>query len=496
MQDEMQYRATEDLIVLFWDKPEAARGQVTYRVVCVGEKEQWVQHSHCTWEGLSPETSYRFQVFWEGQMIYALEARTRAARTRLDVTTFGAVGDGKTLNTRALQQAIDACGPEQTLYFPAGVYLTGALDLHAQMDIFLAEGAVLQGTEDPADYLPKIPSRFEGYERLCYRSLLNLGELDHTKEAAFMDVTIRGAGTIYGGGRALREATEAVETREIQAELAALGDKIHDYERPETLANRARGRLINISNASYVWIHGLTLGYGASWNVHFIYSDHIVTDACTFRSDGVWNGDGWDPDSSTDSTIFNCTFYTEDDSVAIKSGKNPEGGIIGRPTKNIRIFDCTTPFGHGLCIGSEMSGGVEGVRIWDCEMGPTWSGIEVKATKKRGGYVRDFVVRDCTTSHIMVHSVGYNDDGIGAPTPPLLSDMRFERIRLLSRFLDNNAGRNEWHDCPPIEVKGYDVPGYEVKNIVFNEIEIPEGAMENELSLCANVTIHTKGPEV
>lgn len=492
MRDEIQYCAADTQIVLFWDQPEAARGTVTYRVVCNESASQRVEHSHCSWEDLSPDTAYRFQVYWEDQCIYTCCARTRKARRRLDVTTYGAVGDGKTLNTKALQQAIDACDAEMTLYFPPGIYLTGALDLHSHMDILLDRDAVLQGTSAPSDYLPKIPSRFEGYERLCYRSLLNLGQMDHTKGPVCEDVTIRGAGTIYGGGKALREATEAVETEALREELAALGEKIRDYERPETLANRARGRLINISNASHVWIHGLTLGYGASWNVHFIYSDHIMTDACTFRSEGVWNGDGWDPDSSTDCTIFNCTFYTEDDSVAIKSGKNPEGGRIARPTRNIRIFDCTTPFGHGLCIGSEMSGGVEGIRIWDCEMGPTWSGIEIKATKKRGGYVRDVVVRDCTTSHIMVHSVGYNDDGEAAPHPPLLSDMRFERIRLLGRFLDNNAGRNEWHDCPPIEVKGYDVPGYEVKNIVFSEIEVPADAMENELSNCENITMQIR----
>ena len=56
-----------------------------------------------------------------------------------------------------------------------------------------------------------------------------------------------------------------------------------------------------------------------------IYCDDIVTDHCTLRSGGIWNGDGWDPDSSTNCTLFATEFETEDDSVAIKSGKNPEG---------------------------------------------------------------------------------------------------------------------------------------------------------------------------
>jgi hypothetical protein len=75
-----------------------------------------------------------------------------------------------------------------------------------------------------------------------------------------------------------------------------------------------------------------------------------------------------------------------------------------------------------------------------------------------------------------MHSVGYNDDGEGSPVPPVLSDCRFERMHLLGRFLDNNAGKNEWHDCPSILLCGFDVPGYEVKNIELKDIEMEEPA--------------------
>ena len=81
------------------------------------------------------------------------------------------------MNTATLQAAIDDCGPDQEVYFPAGVYRTGGLRLHSDMAVHLAKGAVLQGTDDPMDYLPKIESRFEGAHQMCYQSLLNLGEL-------------------------------------------------------------------------------------------------------------------------------------------------------------------------------------------------------------------------------------------------------------------------------------------------------------------------------
>lgn len=101
-----------------------------------------------------------------------------------------------------------------------------------------------------------------------------------------------------------------------------------------------------------------------------------------------------------------------DDSIAIKSGKNPEGNIINRPCEHIRIFDCVSVFGHGIAIGSEMSGGVRDVKIWDCDLANTRYGVEIKGTKKRGSFVRDIHVENCTVSRVLFHAVGYNDDAL------------------------------------------------------------------------------------
>ena len=70
--------------------------------------------------------------------------------------------------------------------------------------------------------------------------------------------------------------------------------------------------------------------------------------------------------------------------------------------------------GHGITIGSEMSGGIEDVKIWNCDVNNSMFGIEIKGTKKRGGYVKNVSVRNCSVGRLIFHSVGYNDDGIGA----------------------------------------------------------------------------------
>jgi hypothetical protein len=77
------------------------------------------------------------------------------------------------------------------------------------------------------------------------------------------------------------------------------------------------------------------------------------------------------------------TFDTGDDCIAIKSGKNPEGNVVNRPTENVRISDCRFIRGHGISIGSEMSGGVRGVLIEDCVAGALLNGLQIKGTKER-----------------------------------------------------------------------------------------------------------------
>ena len=457
------YSVSDTQLTLWWD--QAAQAGAWYTVLLNNEIRDTVSHTHCTICGLQPGESYPVCVK-TGDTLIGEELITMAKTPRrLNVRDFGAAGDGRTMDTAALQAALDACGRDEEVWFPAGTYLTGALRLHSDMKVHLDRDATIQGTANPEDYLPKIWSRFEGVEQECYQSLLNLGTLDHAAGPNCRNVFIYGVGKICGGGQTLAMRTIETERERLKDYLAALGDKVRECENDDTIPGRARGRLINLSNCENIRISGLTLENGASWNVHMIYSRKIITDHCTFRSEEVWNGDGWDPDSSENCTLFACEFHTGDDSVAIKSGKNPEGNAINRPTRNIRIFDCKSAFGLGIAIGSEMSGGVEDVHIWDCDLEHSLYGIQIKGTKKRGGYVRNITVRDCRLSRFLCCAVLYNDDGEGSPVPPIFSDMVCERVHL------TGWARNYWepelHAMPCIDLTGFDVPGYEARNLRF-----------------------------
>lgn len=213
---------------------------------------------------------------------------------------------------------------------------------------------------------------------------------------------------------------------------------------------------------------------GPAWNIHMIYSRNIVTDAITMISKHIWNGDGWDPDSSSNCVLFGSQFFTGDDAVAIKSGKNPEGNVLAIPTEHIRVFDCRIHYGHGFAIGSEMSGGVRDVKFWDCDLSGSYCGLEVEATAKRGGFVKDISFTDCIAPRIQVHSVGYNDDGEGAEHPPVFAGFHFRNIKITG--LAKNEKTELFEECQPVVLRGFEEPGYSLKDVTFRNVSFPENA--------------------
>lgn len=467
----MEYIVTEDSITLYWERtPEMAAGEL-FAVFLDGKEAARTKKTHCMLTGLLPEHSYRVRAAGKSWESEEMSVRTPAKRRRINITAYpyAAVGDGAELNTERIQKAIDDCREGETVYIPAGTFLTGALRLHSDMELYLEEGAVLQGTAEVSDYLPKIRSRFEGIEMDCYSSVLNLGFLDAGEGFSCRNVTIRGQGTIASGGQVLAQKVIAAESAELAKALEQTPELVAACEKPETIPGRVRPRLVNISRCENILLEGVTFQNGASWNVHMIYSRHIVTHGCTFISQEVWNGDGWDPDSSEDCTIFDCRFFTGDDGIAVKSGKNPEGNRIAVPCRKIRIFDCRSAFGHGITIGSEMSGGVEDVAVWDCDLSRSIYGMEIKGTWKRGGYVKNIRMDNCVIPRLLFHEVAYNNDGEPAEDMPYFSDCEFNRLHILGEYYSR---QEEWTPCDAIELRGFDCPGHEVTGIRLKDVTI------------------------
>ena len=434
---------------LLWDKPTDYKDIAGYQIFKNGKLIGTSSKTNFTIQDLSASTNYSFAVKAQNkegktsELSNVVKCQTKLAGKVFNVLDYGAKGDGETKNTAAIQKAIDACTKGGTVYFPAGVFVSGALYLKSDMTLYIAEGGTLKGSEDVKDYYPLMLNRFEGWEMKTLASLLNAGTLNRNGTYNVVNLSIEGKGTVLGGGSKLGNAMI------------------------KEVGMRGRGRLICIMNGQHINIQGLNIENSPCWTIHYIYSDDVALHDLNIVSTAR-NGDGIDPDSSTDSYIFNCSFSTGDDCIAIKSGKNPEGFTVGKPTRNLRITDCNFIKGHSLAVGSEMSGGVSDVFIQDCKIGNLLHGLQIKATKERGGYVRNVIVRDCELLQITLYTaLNYNNDGEAAPELPLFSDMEFSNLTLSAA----KAGQ------VVMDINGFADEAHYTKNIVFNNLTLPEQAI-------------------
>ena len=439
---------SETAVTLLWDKTYADSAIVSYEIFRNGKKIANTVKSNFEVRNLIASTSHTFWIVAINKAGHSsfksnrIKIKTKSKSKLLNVLAFGANGNGVFNNTKAIQNAIDQCKQGETVYIPAGIFISGALYLKSNMILLLAKGAVLKGSKNIADYYPYLLNRFEGWEMKTFASLLNGGKLDSKGGYHIQNVAIKGEGTISGGGEELASA------------MIKAGGK------------RARGRLICLMNAKDVIIKGLNIEESPSWTIHYIYSSRVTCQDLKISSK-VENGDGIDPDSSSDCYIFNCSFDTDDDCIAIKSGKNPEGNLIAKPTNNINISECDFIKGHGISIGSEISGGIKNINIRNCRAGNLLYGMQIKGTKERGGFVENVVVENCELRKITVFSsLPYNNDGEAAAHPPIFKNFLFANIDMMKGDVKN----------PLIHLDGFEKEN-RTTNVQFKNIKLPSGSL-------------------
>lgn len=309
-----------------------------------------------------------------------------------NVRDWGARGDGCALETRALQAALDACSAAGggTVLVPAGCYVTGALALHSHVTLFLDAGAVLFGSEDPADY-PVIPGRWEGIEQPAHAPLIGGRELHN--------VAVAGRGTIDGRGANWWQAFQAGTLR---------------HPRP---------RLIAFEHCTNVLVEGVTAINSPAWTIHPVHCDNVtVTRVTVVNPPDSPNTDGINPDSCRSVRISDCYVSAGDDCIAIKSGALPERPA---PCRDIAITNCTLARGHGgIVIGSETGGGVSNVVISNCIFAGTDRGIRLKSRRGRGGVVEDIRISNVVMSGVLCPLAVNLHYACGAWGDPVVADRR------------------------------------------------------------------------
>jgi len=280
------------------------------------------------------------------------------------ITDFGAKPDGTTMNTAAIQKAIESLAGQGggTLVIPQGTFLSGAIFLKPGVNLRLDKGAVLKGSTDVKDY-PQTNTRIEGHFQQWLPALVNAVESDHLR--------ITGEGTLDGSGTPFWAAFRT-------AIAADRNTKNLDVPRP---------RLVIIQKSKDVQVSGIHFLNSGFWNLHIYNCDGVTVDGLDIKAgDGSPSTDGMDIDSSRNVTIKNCTISVNDDCIALKGSKGPFAlnDKDSPPVEHIRVSDCT--FVHGgsiVTVGSEATI-VRDVVVEHCKAGgPNSRGISVIRLKLR-----------------------------------------------------------------------------------------------------------------
>ncbi len=285
-----------------------------------------------------------------------------------DVRVFGASGDGKTLDTAAIQAALDACDKAGggIVRFTAGTYLSKPIWLYSKTTLQLEAGAMLKATDERNDFAANMPGGFTAF----------------INGPGLADVTISGPGTIDGsGGKWWVPAEEARQ-------------KKSGYTLP-------RPNLIMLTGCKNVRLENLTLQNSPKF--HFVPTECegvVVSNVTIIAPPRSPNTDAIDPSSCKNVLITRCRIDVGDDNVAIKSSHK----VAGREFANedITVSDCVFLHGHGLSIGSETGGGVNNLLVRNCTFNGTTSGIRIKSARDRGGRVENVVYRDLVMTNVEI----------------------------------------------------------------------------------------------
>lgn len=299
------------------------------------------------------------------------------------ITKYGAIADGKTLNTESIQRTINAAASAGggTVVIRGGTFLSGAIFLKPGVHLELEKDAVLEGSTDIRDY-PKMKTRIEGALKEWVPALINADKADH--------VRITGGGTLDGNGAPFWK--EFWDRRRADPKTTNL-----DVPRP---------RLMLIQNSRDVLISGIHFRYSGFWNLHLYRCVDVRVENATFEApnnqppDRAPSSDGIDIDSCQRVTISGCTFAVGDDCVCLKGSKGPFAmrDKDSPPTEHIHVTRCIFKTGHGVVtLGSEATV-VRDVAVDDCRVMDSVPLVRIKVRPDTPQHFEDISFRNIALS--------------------------------------------------------------------------------------------------
>ncbi len=344
-----------------------------------------------------------------------------------DVRTFGAVGDGATLDTKAVQAAIDKCSTAGggIVLVTNGNFVVGTIYLKSDVTLRVEAGAAILGSTNIADYTTDTDRTMynEPYMNRC---------LIFARDAK--NISIEGGGVIDGRGKSFPNK----------------GDR-----------EKNRPKMIRLINCAHVRVHDITLQWPASWTSEWRYSDDLAFDNVNIWSRGISNGDGLDFDGCTKVRVTNSKFDNGDDCVCLQTS------LTDKPCKDFYIANCSfSGRWAGIRIGLLSRGNFEDVVMTNCSFSNhNDSGLKIQMNE--GGEMKNFLFTHLTMTNVprpLFLTFCQKNAWVDArwnELPPMKSvrDLRFENITVNNEHGSKNSG---------FVMVG--MPGHPVENLSFKNI--------------------------
>jgi polygalacturonase len=379
-----------------------------------------------------------------------------AANAKADyrVTNFGAKGDGKTLNSAAIQKAIDTATGNGggTVVFPKGVYLSGSIELKSNVCLHLEKGAVLLGSTNPLDY--------HGLNR--WKALILA---DGQK-----NIGISGDGTIDGQGLQLALNADSLYH-------AGLLDDPNYNKRRFRVSEYQRPQIIEMVKCTRVSVTGVRIRNAACWVQTYDLCENLIFDRIDVYSDAFWNNDGLDISDCRNVRITNSVINSADDGICLKS-HSPD-----HANDSIYIANCTVrSSASAIKFGTASFGGFKNIKIENIKVYDTFrSAIALESVD--GGTLENIDISGIyaknTGNAIFIRLGHRNQDGEVGKLRNI--SIRNVKVEVPARRPDENyilkgPALPFFHNVIPSSITG--IPGAYVENVSIEDVEIiyPGGA--------------------
>ncbi len=380
----------------------------------------------------------------------------------LNIVKSGAVPDGFTLNTQAINRSIETMSKKGggVVLVPGGLWLTGPIVLQSNVNLHLATGSTLLFTKDKSQY-PLIEANWEGLPQMRNQSPISA--------TGARNIAITGKGIIDGNGdewRAVKKDkfTESQWKKKLESGGVLSDDKKTWYPSAgfmmgskmpsnpgmimpgrdrafyDSIKDFLRPNLLLLTQCKNILLEGVTFQNSPAWCLHPLMCEQLTVRNIFVKN--PWyaqNGDGIDVESCKNVLIENSVFDVGDDALCMKSGRDAEGRKRGMPTENVIIRGCTVYAAHGgFVIGSEMSGGARNIYVSNCTFVGTDIGLRFKTTRGRGGVVENIFIKDIYMKDIPAEAILF-DMYYMAKDPVALAGEKRELPRVEAKPVDETT---------------------------------------------------------